>query len=203
MKNLIIALLIFGAFTACKKPAKPVSANQTNTPALEVAKDSAVASTNNVAPTTALKIGFVLSDTVLNRYTYYQKIKNNLTSKGQKLDKEIEGRASEIQKEYAGYQAKGQSMSPKELQAAEMSLMKKQQDLEAYKNQKGAELMKEENSLNLDLQKRIEGFLEKYASENGYTFILSKHAGGSVLYGIKALDVTNEVVKGLNNQAKK
>ena len=203
MKNLIISILIISALLACKKPAKPVSNDQTNLPTTEAAKDSAVATSSNVAPPTELKIGFVLSDTVLNRYSYYQKIKNSLTAKGQKLDKDIEGKANEIQKEYAGYQAKGQSMSPKELQAAEMSLMKKQQDLEAYKNQKGSELMKEENSLNLDLQKRIEGFLEKYASENGYTFILSKHAGGSVLYGVKALDVTNEVVKGLNNQAKK
>ena len=52
MKNLIFSILFLAAFTACKKPAKPISNDQTNLPTTEVAKDSAVATSSNVAPPT-------------------------------------------------------------------------------------------------------------------------------------------------------
>jgi outer membrane protein len=191
LQLLVLAVLLI----SCNKKEKLQT--EPTTPTVETTKE--VITSNN----SGLKIGFILSDTVLNRYTYYQKIKANLTGKGQKIESEIASRTKAMQAEYEGYQAKGQSMSPKELQAAEMSLMKKQQELEAFKNQRGAELMKEEEKLNKDLQKRIDDFLQQYATKNGYTYILSKHAGGSVLFGLKSLDVTDDVIKGLNASEKK
>ncbi len=189
----ILVLILFGS---CTKTGQKQEATKSKT------STSVPVNNDDVSQATALKIGFVLSDTLLNKYNHYQKIKKNLTAKGQKIENEIESRTKAMQIEYQGYQAKGQSMSPKELQAAEASLMKKQQDLETYKNQKAAELMKEEESLNKDLQKRIDNYLEEYASKNGYTFILSKHIGGSVLFGVKSLDITNEVIEGLNAKDK-
>ena len=199
MKNSLLLFIIISLF-ACNKADKKSSENSNKN---SLSDTSGVQNSNTNQTAGNLKIAYVLSDTVLIKFTHYQKIKASLTAKGEKIEKEIQSRAQDMQIEYQGYQAKGQNMSPKELQAAEMSLMKKQQDLEAYKNKQASDLMKEEETLNKDLQKKIDTFLESYAAEHGYTFILSKHIGGSVLFGLKELDITKEVIEGLNASVKK
>ncbi len=204
MKKTLLILFVLSV-VACKKPGKIVD-NNNSTKSSSVTDSSATAATPTaVQPmkTDEIKIGFVMADTVLEKFSYYQKVKASLTAKGTKLEKDMEARALAIQKEYQGYQQRGQSMSPKELQEAEMSLMKKQQDLEDFRTKQTAALMKEEEALNKDLQKKIEKYLDTYAAENGYTFILSKHIGGSLLFGKKELDITKDVINGLNASIKK
>jgi len=160
-------------------------------------------SASEITPNSPLKIAWVQIDSVMENYDYYKKIKNSLTSKGKTLDKDLETRSNALKAEYEGYQARGASMSPKQLQEAEMSLMKKQKDLEAYKNKQAGDLMKEEEALNKKLLRKIEAYLAEFAKENSYTFILSKHAGGSLLYGPSDDDVTKQITKGLNAKEKK
>ena len=194
---LLLLCLVFSCNQNKQDPAKNELA-KTNTKV-----DSLNEPTAEPAPAPAqLKIAYVQIDTVLEHYGFYKQIKGNLTAKGKKVQAEIEARTKTMATEYQGYQAKGESMSPKQLQEAELSLKKKDQELKLSQEQKSNELMKEEDTFNKQLQKKIDNFLVGYAKEHGYTYILSKHSGGSVLYGAKDLDVTQDVIKGLNATGK-
>ncbi|HMG16779.1 MAG TPA: OmpH family outer membrane protein [Saprospiraceae bacterium] len=201
MRSIFLLLLITILFSCNNKKTEAPKKETVTT----VAKSDSL-NEPTVEPAAApaeLKIAYVQIDTVLEHYSFYKQIKGNLTAKGKKVQLEVQTRTKEMAVEYQSYQAKGETMSPKQLQEAELSLRKKDQDLKAYQEQKSNELMKEEETLNKQLQKKIDNFLVGYAKEHGYTYILSKHSGGSVLYGAKDLDVTKDVTDGLNALNKK
>jgi len=57
----------------------------------------------------------------------------------------------------------------------------------------------QENKFNEELQKRLNDFLTKFNSDKRYAYILSYRTGASnVLYKDEKYDITNEVIKGLN-----
>ena len=60
--------------------------------------------------------------------------------------------------------------------------------------------------MNKKLMDNINDFIKKYAEQNGYAFIFSysKNAAvsGGLMYGKDALDITLDVVKGLNEAYK-
>ena len=200
MRSLFMLLIVCLFFSCKNNKTEPVKKDSLITSKADSLNEPVA----EPAPAPAeLKIAYVQIDSVLEHYGFYKQIKGNLTAKGKKVQAEVESRTKEMAVEYQSYQAKGETMSPKQLQEAELSLRKKDSDLKAYQEQKSNELMKEEEALNKQLQKKIDNFLVGYAKEHGYTYILSKHSGGSVLYGAKDLDITKDVTDGLNALSKK
>lgn len=58
---------------------------------------------------------------------------------------------------------------------------------------------KNQNLVKVQLDK-INTYIEKYSDSNGYKLVLGVATGGNILYGQKALDITEEITKGLNNE---
>jgi outer membrane protein len=72
------------------------------------------------------------------------------------------------------------------------------------------QLSNEEKTLQVEGQKQIDtlvkevkAFIKDYGKKNGYTFILGANDAGSVLYGDDAKDITEIILKALNNKDKK
>ena len=62
-----------------------------------------------------------------------------------------------------------------------------------------AQYAEQENKFNEELQKRLNDFLEKFNSDKKYAYIMSYRTGASnILYKDNKYDITNEVIKGLN-----
>lgn len=145
------------------------------------------------------KIVYVNIDSLMEKYNFYQDSKNNLEGQIKNMQKEVEERATSIQKEYVGYQQKGDNMTPVEMQAAQKSLAAKEQSLNAYKAKVEESLMKQQQQLDKLLKDKINAYLSKKAEDHGYDYILSyTSAGIGMLYGSKQLDITNEVIGELN-----
>ncbi|HUN04840.1 MAG TPA: OmpH family outer membrane protein, partial [Niabella sp.] len=94
-----------------------------------------------------------------------------------------------------------QSMTEAEAEAA-------RQDLEASQNQmaeRRQRLYDEFNSFvankNMSLKKKIEDFLKEFNADNTYSFIFA-YEPGLFYYKDTAYDITNEVLKGLNEKQK-
>jgi outer membrane protein len=58
--------------------------------------------------------------------------------------------------------------------------------------------MNDEAKLNQELYKRITDFLKTYSEQNGLQVVFKYDISSDVLFGNKALDITDAVVKGLN-----
>jgi len=146
-----------------------------------------------------VKIAFITSDSILERYEYLKVNKEQLEEKTKKMDQEYRSRAQGLQNEIAAYQRNVGSMTLTQVRATEEDLGKKQQNLQLYQQSLGQQLMEEEQKLNKELYDRVTAFLKKYGAEHDLQVVLKYDPTSDVLYGGKALDITNDVIKGLND----
>ena len=169
-----------------------------------------------------LTMVYVNIDSLWEQYDYVDEINiqleakknamlSEISSKTSKLESRLGAKNEALQRKAQEFEAKAEGMSQaiqqikmqqlqEEDQALQQEHMEAQQEVAQLKEQKGAELMQEEARLNADVQKIITEYLEKYNKEHNYTFILAKGTGGGIMLAHEALDVTSEIIDGLNKE---
>ena len=80
-------------------------------------------------------------------------------------------------------------------------ILKSQEELARLEQRLVNELSAEDQKNNLALRDSINNFLKEYNKTHGYDLILSKMAD-NILLGSESLDITKEVIDGLNNRYK-
>lgn len=145
-----------------------------------------------------LKIAYINSDTVLKYYDYLKVNKDQLEARTKKMDQDYRNRAMGLQNEITAYQRNVNSMTLGQARAAEEDLAKKQQNLQMYQQTLTQQLMQEEAKLNKELYDRVTAFLKKYGQERDLQVVLKFDPTSDVLYGGEALDITKDVIDGLN-----
>lgn len=148
--------------------------------------------------TVNLKLAYINSDSVLKHYDYLKVNREQLEAKTKKMDQELRTRTVGLQNEITAYQRNVSGMTLGQARAAEEDLGKKQQNLQLYQQSLQQQLMQEEAKLNKELYDRITGFLKEYGQEKGLQVVLKFDPTSDVLYGGAGLDITEDVIKGLN-----
>lgn len=189
-------LLLLSLFTSCKQQ-QPSNIESTDV----------VENTEN-----SPKIVFIHIDSLLSNYDLYKNNKSELEEQYQKSEKTLSGKIEAFQKRVATFQKeimeieqKANTIAPIELQKLQDKFSKQQQNLakeeEALMKQRDNAAMELEQKLGdmqVDLQNKIDDFLDKVAEEKGYDFVLMKGSGGGVMYGRNTLDITQETLDVLN-----
>lgn len=181
------ALLVLGtflAFVACQ----PNSANEGNTNETETAKKI------------DLSIAYVNSDSLATHYKYFEEVSKKLEDKRAKYEKEFANRASGLQKQIEDYQKTATNMTIAQARAVEEDLTRKQQNLQQYQQSLTQELLKEESKLNKELYGKVAEFLKKYGENHNLDLIFKHSVGGEIWYGDSTMDITKEVIEGLNKE---
>jgi outer membrane protein len=80
----------------------------------------------------------------------------------------------------------------------EEDLGKKQQNLQLYEQSITQELMNDQSKLNQELYQRITAFLKEYGKEHGLHVVFKYDTTSDILYGEDILDITEDVIAGLN-----
>jgi outer membrane protein len=164
-------------------------------------KFSATAQAASGAPTD-LKIAYINSDSVLNGYDFFKSTRTILEAKGKRLDSDFRNRAQGLQNDYNAYQKNVSSLTIGQAKAIEEDLAKKQQNLQMYQQSLQQEVAKDESKITQDLYKRITDYLKVYSKEQGYQLIFKVDPSSDVLFGSEPLDITKQVVVGLNEAYK-
>jgi outer membrane protein len=159
-------------------------------------------STANDAVLGELKIAYINADTVLKYYDYLKVNKQQLEAKTQKLDADFRNRAQGLQNEFSAYQRSVNSMTIGQVKATEENLAKKQQNLQMYQQTLQQQMMQEEANLNKQLYDRITAFLKDYSAQKGLQVVLKYDPTSDMLYGGSALDISQDVITGLNDSYK-
>ncbi len=149
-----------------------------------------------------VKIAYINTDTVFKYYDYLKVNRQQLESKSQKMDQDLRNRAQGLQNEFNAYQRSVNSMTIGQVKATEENLAKKQQNLQLYQQTLQQQLMQEEANLNKQLYDRITTFLKDYSGQKGLQVVLKYDPTSDVLYGGNALDISQDVIKGLNEAYK-
>ncbi len=166
------------------------------------------ASTNTAATTStdnSGKIAYVNLDTLENNYEYFKTKKAEFEKRQKAMQDEVERLARTFQSELTAFQQKAQAgtLSQSEGEAGQRRLAGMQENLEKRQQSLTEQLMKEQEAFNMELQKRLDDFLGSYNKDKGYDYILSYIKGGNILYAQPSLDITADVIAGMNEADKK
>lgn len=163
-------------------------------------KDSNISTSNPTIDAGELTIAYVNSDSLVKNYNLYKQLSKTLEEKRDKLGKNFAVREKGFQNEVNKFQQSAQRMSPGEIQAREENLMMKRQGLLQEQERLSQELMQDQAVLNDSLYTKITKFLDDYSKQKNYHLVLSHQQGGAILYGHDSLEITREVIKGLNEE---
>lgn len=147
-----------------------------------------------------MPIVFVNADTIFAHYDFAKKAKATGEGRVLSYQKTYQEKVEAFQKEYKDYMDKAGAGGYTKEQglAIEAGLQKKKDDI-LMMEQNQERVMSELDNSNVEVQKNIYDFLSRFNKEHGYycTFAYT-HEGGGVLGVNDSLDVTSQVLSGLN-----
>jgi len=148
------------------------------------------------------KIGFVNSIELMDGYQERIELEARFKTKADAMGKKRDSIAQSFQLDLQDFQAKAQKMSQKNAQEEYAQLQQRGQFV-------GQQLQQEEQRLQQDSQVEMDSLVGKvkkeiqaYGKANGYTYILGGGEGGAVLYGEASQDLTEAILKILNDKYK-
>lgn len=150
----------------------------------------------------SMDIVYVDFDTLLNNYDMFFDLQKQFLEKQQALEGELNSSSRSYERQVADFQDKVQKglVTRSQAQQLELELTQFQQELMQQRDQFQRELMEEEQVMNRQLQHSINNFLEEYNQNHNYQYILSHSFGGPFLYTDTTLNITREVIEGLNRK---
>ena len=169
---------------------------------LHFASNSSDSANETASTPSDLKIAYINSDSVLKYYDYFNVNRQKLEDKGKKLDQEFRNRAQSLQNDISAYQRNLGSMTIGQAKAVEDDLGKRQQNLQLYQRSLEQEIMSEQAKMNEDLYAKITAYLKEYGQAKGLDAVLKYDPTSDLLYGGQTLDITQDVIKGLNEAYK-
>ena len=162
------------------------------------------ASTTASSDKKAELIVYVNSDSLLNNYDYFKTIKDKFQTKSKKAQSDLTAKGTAFQREVAAYQQNAANLSAEQRATTEERLARKQQELQTFNQNAGNALANEEAAENEKLYNKVSEFLKGHAKSKGYKMVLTySKSNPTVLFADESLDVTKEVVSGLNAEYKK
>ncbi|EKF56784.1 hypothetical protein I215_01180 [Galbibacter marinus] len=149
------------------------------------------------------KIAFVDNTKLLNEYQEKIDIEAKYKTIFEAFGKKRDSITQAFQVEAQAFQEEAQKLSQNAAQEKYQSLMQKSQTVQQQIQGEEQQLAMESQGEIDSLLKKVKEFVVDYGKTNGYTFILGKNDAGSVMYGESSKDITDQVLKALNDKYKK
>lgn len=150
------------------------------------------------------RIYFVNLDTLNARYQMVLDITKKLNDKKAGIEAQYQSKGQKYQEDLMNYQKRlnENTITVDEARQVETSLKKQQDALVALENSMD-NLSNDLDKGQLELQKKLDEFMAEYTRGKKIDYILSSSSFvRTILYGNDSLDITSEVVNGLNERYK-
>ena len=151
------------------------------------------------------KIAFINSDSILSQYAMAKEIKAQLEDKVKKIQSELATRETSFQKRVKDFQDKMQAKSITQEQAQKTNdqLTQEKQSLDGLSGQYQQLIAQQQQELTIALHDTITNYLKRFNKDVKFDYIFNFRAGGDLLFQNPGLDITDVVLKGLNEDYKK
>lgn len=147
-------------------------------------------------------IVYVQLDRILQEYDMANDKRSVVETKVQNIQAEVTRRGKKLEKDINDFQEKMQKglMTRSVAEVQQSKLQKAQDDFNIYAQQKQNEIQEEQIVMMNQLADAIKTWLDKYNETMGYAMILTNQGGAPVITGDATLDITDEVIAGLNEE---
>lgn len=185
--NGLLALAVMTAFTQCDN------------------NKGTTTNTGNAAPTggvSELKIAYVEIDSLLTQYNFCKDLNEAMMRKQGNVNATLNEKMKALDNEVREFERKYNNhvFTPERAQQEQARLLKMRQDLEAQHQRLMAELQQENDKNSMQLRDSINSFLKEYNKTKGYSLIISNTGADNLLYADPSLNITKEIIEGLNKR---
>ena len=167
------------------------------------AKPAAAALNGSSAASGNLKIAYFDIDSLQTNYKDFKDAEDQLKTQDSDNKIRLNSLGTSYQKRLKELQDKAPTMSQAEGEAAQRELATLQQRY----NQTEVELDQNMKKTQMDMMTRlhndVEAFLKEYNKEKGFYYNFAYQPGVFIYYKDSALDITGDMIKGLNEQYEK
>ena len=147
-------------------------------------------------------IVYIDLDKILTEYDMANDLRSVVETKVQNIQAEINRRGQKLEKQVAEYQEKIQKglMTRSVAEVQGQKLQQEELDFNNYAAQKQQEIQEEQVVMMNQLGDAIQTFITKYNEEKQYAMILTNSGGAPVITADASLDITEDVLAGLNEE---
>ncbi|MDY6801339.1 MAG: OmpH family outer membrane protein [Bacteroidota bacterium] len=150
----------------------------------------------------SFSIAYVNIDTIISDYQFFVDKRDDLNQKMGESEAELQLKSRNFEREVRDFQEQMNKglITRTKAQMLQQELAQKEQELYATRDNIAQQLSEEEQVMLRQGLDRIMKFLEEYNKEHNYQYVLSKTFGSQVLFADKSLNITRDVLNGLNEQ---
>ena len=147
-------------------------------------------------------IVYIDLDRILMEYDMANDLRSVVETKVQNIQAEVNRRGTKLEKDVKSFQEKMEKglMTRSVAEVQGQKLQKQEQDFNVYAAQKQQEIQEEQVVMMNQLGDAIKTFLDSYNAEKQYAMILTNNAGAPVITADPSLDITDDVLAGLNDE---
>lgn len=193
MKEFILMTACVLALTACGKDANTAQVKDNGLPkAEEKAKSTTIA--------------YIEIDSLATQYQFCVDQQKALEQKSAGFEAQLRKEAQALQNAAQAFQKnlqQGKYTSEQEARNAQAAIERQQQTAAQHESQYQEQMAQATSDYQKELKERLEKFLKEYNKDGRYAMILSNSAATmTVMYASNGLDITADVIAGLNKQYK-
>lgn len=107
---------------------------------------------------------------------------------------------TELDAKMKEYQATHAKLSAREKKLTEELIQTKQEQFVNYQNIISEKIQKEDQELTGKVLGKVNDYIKRYGEKNGYAIIMAATQYGNIVYAEQGKDITDEVLKGLNQE---
>ncbi|MEI9921722.1 MAG: OmpH family outer membrane protein [Bacteroidota bacterium] len=146
-----------------------------------------------------VKVAYVNYDTLLKYYDFVKIGRDKLDAQAKSYDAQLLARQTSLQREVQAYQQGANNLTRGQAIALEEDLQKKGQNLQLFQQSLSQQLEEERSKVVEQLHTKLTDYLKTYSKERGIAAVLKFDRESDVLYAGDSLDISKDVIKGLND----
>lgn len=158
-----------------------------------------------VASDGVLKIAYVDTDSLMAQYQYAIDLQKELETYRDSREASYKQQMTQFQNDYQKYLKEGPNMTLAQQQAKEKELQARAEKLQGLEGELAMQVQQRTLEESEKMTRAVYAFIREYnAANQQFDLILAKSFSSSpVLYGNEGMDITKEIVEGLNEEYRK
>ncbi len=163
--------------------------------------ETATAAVADTAPPGTFRIAYFDMDSIERNYDYLRNVKNELKAKEGELNGQLNTLKNKYMSKVTKFQQEAQTMTQERQSSMQKDLLQEQKVIQNKEQAINSELQDESFKKMQNVNKTIEDFLKEFNKNKEYAYILG-YQSGTIYYKDPRYDITNTVLKGLNESYK-
>jgi outer membrane protein len=151
----------------------------------------------------ASKVASIDAVKLITQYAGVDELKRSAQERRKALQANVDTLKMELRWSLQEYQKVKSGSSKKEIEELEDDIRSRQENLINYEQAIAAQIKKSDEEVAVELTNRVSGYVKRYGEKNGYTIILASTNSGNVAYAEDNVDITDQVLTGMNNEYKR